>query len=116
MVYQVAPGNVTTQVLCYDQENAESMIISMGSCAVAREMRGKQEDKIYYKEKDYKFIEDFNSLPFQIDFFIPVIKLTCGDAFSALLTGEGRVHTWGYNRFGELGIDSESIILAMNPD
>lgn len=56
------------------------------------------------------------SLPFQVDFYVPVVKVTCGDAFSGLLTAEGNVHTWGYNHYGVLGIDQEQAILQLKPD
>ena len=52
-------------------------------------------------------LEDIASLPFEINFRIPVVKVGCGDTYSALLTAEGQVFTWGSNTFGELGIDDE---------
>lgn len=48
------------------------------------------EDKLYMGE-------DISSLPFEINFSIPVIKVCCGDTYSALLTSEGQVFTWGSN-------------------
>ena len=51
------------------------------------------------------------SIPFQVDFPIPVAKVTCGDGFSAILSVEGLVYTWGYNNYGALGIDKENIML-----
>jgi len=40
------------------------------------------EDKLF-------MAEDISSLPFEINFTIPVIKVSCGDTFSAMLTAEG---------------------------
>lgn len=60
-----------------------------------------------FDEDQLDQVEELVSLPFQVDFYIPVVKVTCGDAFSGLLTAEGQVHTWGYNHYGALGIDQE---------
>ena len=59
---------------------------------------------------------DIPSLPYQIDFAMPVIKVGCGETFSGLLTSNGQVFTWGYNKYGALGIDSDKIILQLGPD
>jgi alpha-tubulin suppressor-like RCC1 family protein len=55
-------------------------------------------------------------LPFRVNFYIPVVKVTCGDSFSGLLTAEGQVHTWGSNESGALGIDQELAIVQLRPD
>ena len=44
------------------------------------------------------------SIPYMIDFDIPVAKVACGDMFSGLLTCAGTVFTWGYNNYGQLGL------------
>ena len=49
-------------------------------------------------------LEDIPSVPFQVYFQIPVLKVACGDLFMALLTVEGEVYSWGYNLFGQLGL------------
>ena len=56
-------------------------------------------------------LQDMASVPFQVDFPIPVAKVTCGDGFSAILSVEGLVYTWGYNNYGALGIDKENVML-----
>ena len=48
-------------------------------------------------EDDLHMMEDIKSMPFGVDFFIPVVKVTCGDVFAGLLTAEGQVFTWGHN-------------------
>ena len=63
------------------------------------------------KQDDIDKLEDIASMPFQVDFKIPVYKTICGDVFSALLTNQGQVFTWGYNKCGVLGIDNPSILL-----
>jgi alpha-tubulin suppressor-like RCC1 family protein len=45
-----------------------------------------------------------------------VLKVTSGDAFSAILTAEGQVFTWGNNVFGQLGIDEELVLLQLRPN
>ena len=57
----------------------------------------KNEDLNLIKESDLYKLEDINSLPFGIDFSIPVSKVECGDSVFALLTCEGEVFTWGNN-------------------
>lgn len=45
-----------------------------------------------------------------------MVKVTCGDGFSALLSAEGNVYSWGYNNYGALGIDKENVMIQMKPD
>lgn len=47
-----------------------------------------------------KTLEDVPSIPFMISFNIPVVKVVTGDCWGGLLSAEGDVYTWGYNRFG----------------
>ena len=74
--------------------------------AVKEEHIDKADDKNYFTNQESHLLESLNSLPFQIEFPLPVVKITCGDGFSSLLTSSGNVHTWGSNRFNQLGIDS----------
>jgi alpha-tubulin suppressor-like RCC1 family protein len=69
-----------------------------------------------FTEKDLFKLETLNSLPFAVDFFIPVAKVVCGDGFSALLTAEAQVFTWGTNQFGQLGIDNEHVLVQLRPN
>jgi len=41
-----------------------------------------------------------NSTPFQVEFDIPICKVICGDGVAAVLTTEGKVYTWGINKYG----------------
>jgi hypothetical protein len=34
-------------------------------------------------------VQDIFTLPYEIDFQIPIIKVACGDSFSSLLSAEG---------------------------
>lgn len=54
-------------------------------------------------------LEDICSLPFQVQIDIPVHKVVCGHEFSALLTAEGQVFTWGLNTTGQLGLAEEKV-------
>lgn len=96
MVHQVAAGNINTSVLCVDQESKETLIIQMGMCAILNEEH-ENDDLNLCLQDDLPKLEDIPSLPFSIDFMIPVVKLTCGDCFAGILTAEGQVFTWGYN-------------------
>jgi hypothetical protein len=52
----------------------------MGCCGVLSEEGEKKgfSEKIEFLESELSFIENINSLPFQIDFPIPVVKVACG--------------------------------------
>lgn len=56
-------------------------------------------------------LQDMASISFQIDFMIPIVKVTCGDGFSSIFSAERQVFTWGYNNYGALGIDKENVII-----
>ena len=55
-------------------------------------------------EADAGALIEVPSIPYMIDFNIPVAKIACGDMFAGLLTCEGQVFTWGYNNYGQLGL------------
>jgi alpha-tubulin suppressor-like RCC1 family protein len=63
------------------------------------------------KEDAYEKTDDISSMPFQIEFKIPIVKTICGDSFAAILSCEGKVFSWGYNNCGVLGIDNKNIVL-----
>jgi alpha-tubulin suppressor-like RCC1 family protein len=83
----------------------------MGRQAVAQDDGEDMDQNQFSKEDHMSKLMDIPSLPFQIDFSKPVIKVECGDTYSGLLTANGQVFTWGYNKFGALGIDSSQILL-----
>ena len=86
----------------------------MGMCAIVNE--GQDKDLNLIKEQDLDKLQDIASLPFQVDFQIPIVKITTGDSFAGMLSAEGQVFTWGYNNCGALGIDDELVILQLKPD
>ena len=59
----------------------------MGMCWVLKE--DVEEEMNIFDEDMLDSVEELVSLPFRVEFYIPVIKVTCGDAFSGLLTAEG---------------------------
>ena len=59
--------------------------------------------------------EDVASIPYALDFDIPVSKVMCGDLFAGILTAEGQVFTWGYNTFGQLGIKNDKTMFVREP-
>ena len=50
--------------------------------------------------KELVKFEDVASIPYALDFDIPVVKVICGDLFTGMLTAEGTVWTQGYNTYG----------------
>ena len=62
----------------------------MGMLSVAKEEYEEKAEQINLITKmDLYMMEDISSIPFQIDFEIPVSKVTCGDSFTVLLSAEG---------------------------
>ena len=59
--------------------------------------------------------EDVASIPYALDFDIPVVKVICGDLFTGMLTAEGTVWTQGYNTYGQLGIKNKDAIFVQRP-
>ena len=55
------------------------------------------------------------SIPYMIDFNIPVAKVACGNMFAGLLTCEGTVFTWGYNNYGQLGLRQQATKVVQRP-
>ena len=51
-------------------------------------------------------IDNIQSVPFQIYLGdIVVVKVISGDGFQTVLSAMGQVYSWGYNSFGQLGIN-----------
>ena len=81
----------------------------MGSIKLIKEgLEDKYPNGVVNKQ-DMKDLEDISSLPFQVDIGIPVHKVVCGHDFSALLTVEGQVFTWGLNTSGQLGLGEDKV-------
>ena len=59
---------------------------------------------------------DVPSIPYRVDFDIPVHKVVCGNYFAGLLTSEGQIFTWGCNNYGQLGIQDDQIYLVQRPN
>jgi len=95
MVMQVSCGPTSSLVLCDDGK--ETFLVGMGQSKILTEKYADDETINQITEDELFKVQDINSLPFSIDFFIPIVKVTCGDQFSALLTAEGEVFTWGTN-------------------
>lgn len=84
MCLQAAPGNVNSTFLGVDDSDL-SFIISCGTTLVPIEETDKNEIDQY----DLDRMQSFSSLPFAVDFNLPVVKVMCGDQFSGLLTADG---------------------------
>ena len=64
-------------------------------------------------QEDVEKLQDIASLPYQVEFNIPVLKVSCGDLFSALLTVEGEIYTWGYNVYSQLGLNEKNLVACL---
>lgn len=60
----------------------------MGSIKILKEQHEDSNINLLYEDKLF-MAEDISSLPFEVNFSIPVIKVGCGDTYSAMLTAEG---------------------------
>jgi len=72
-----------------------------------------KKNEVTVEESDH--FEEVSSLPYKIDFNLPVVKVMCGDLFGGLLSADGQVFTWGSNMYGKLGIKNEQVCLVQNP-
>lgn len=118
IVHQVSCGNISTGVLCVTPETHETMLVMVGTTTVVREQFEGQgiDEKNYMTHSDIDMLQDIPSMPFQIEFKLPVAKVACGDTNYALLSCSGQVFTWGNNRYSQLGIDNSEIVMQMRPD
>jgi alpha-tubulin suppressor-like RCC1 family protein len=90
----------------------------VGTTTVVREQFEGQgiDEKNYMTHSDIDMLQDIPSMPFQIEFRLPIAKVACGDTNYALLSCSGQVFTWGNNRYSQLGIDNSEIVMQMRPD
>ena len=56
--------------------------------------------QVFNKKEAEDHLETIPSIPYGLDFNIPVAKVVCGDLFAGALTAQGEVYTWGWNVFG----------------
>eukprot|EP01084_Bolivina_argentea_P081629 147796_1 len=47
--------------------------------------------------------EKLSKIPKRIDFPFPVVQISCGGFYSAVISGDGELYTWGDSRFGQTG-------------
>ena len=113
IVYDVAPGNVNTIFHCVNKETKDTFVVMCGITTMAQE--GEELPQNELSAQDAQKMEDVASIPYMIDFDIPVVKVACGDLFAAMLTAEGSVFTWGYNNYGQLGVKQEKTLLVQRP-
>ena len=114
IIYDVAAGNVNTLFHCVDKDTKDTFVVMCGVTACPRD--GEEIPNNELTEEDARMMEDVPSIPFKIDFNIPVVKVCAGDLFAGMLTAEGSVHTWGYNNYGQLGLKQERTIFVQWPN
>jgi len=95
MCVQAASGNINSCFLCVD-EKEQTFVISSGVTLITKE--GEEEiESNFILSADCDKVDQVPSLPYNLDFNIPVVKVMCGSMFSGLLTADGQVYTWGEN-------------------
>ncbi|CDW84777.1 regulator of chromosome condensation family protein [Stylonychia lemnae] len=113
-VRQISCGNVSTLFLYAEQDSTQIMIIQSGMTIIQTE-KHINESKINYTEEELDQVQYIPSIPFEIFFNIPVVKVCCGDLFQLLLTAEGQVFSWGQNLYGQLGLKDNTISATLQP-
>ncbi|CDW81553.1 regulator of chromosome condensation [Stylonychia lemnae] len=111
-ILNYSAGNNTSLFLYQSSISQMPEIIQSGASVIAID---ESDTRQTFTEKQINEIEIVPSVPFKIDFMQPVVKVSCGSMFSALLTSTGEVYTWGNNQFGQLGINNSSIMIALSP-
>lgn len=101
IIYDVAPGNVSTLFHCVNPETKDTYVVMCGMTIMTKE--GEEIKSNELTEAEAEALIEVPSIPYMIDFNIPVAKIACGAMFAGLLTCEGAVFTWGYNNYGQLG-------------
>ena len=114
IVYDVAPGNVNTMFHCVNNETKNTFVVMCGITTMAKD--GEEIESNEITAQSANKLEDVASIPFMIDFDIPVVKVACGDLFAGMLTAEGQVFTWGYNNHGQLGVKQERTLYVQRPN
>ena len=99
LLYDVVPGNVNTMFHCINAEDHSSFLVTCGMTNMLCEGNDPIHRNEVLKHELMKF-EDVASIPYSVDFDIPVVKVVCGDLFIGILTAEGSVWTQGYNTYG----------------
>lgn len=114
----MAAGNVNTIFHCVNNETKDTFVVMCGMTIAVKD--GQEIDKNIFSEfiqnelvhEDVQMLEEVPSIPYMIDFNIPVVKIACGDMFAGILTAEGFVYTWGHNSYGQLGLKNEKTLLV----
>lgn len=106
----MAAGNVNTMFHCVNNETKDTFVVMCGMTIAVKD--GQEIDKNELVHEDVQMLEEVPSIPYMIDFNIPVVKIACGDMFAGILTAEGFVYTWGHNSYGQLGLKNEKTLLV----
>ena len=114
LLYNVIPGNVNSMFHCVNANEHTCFLVTCGMTNMVSE--GCEEiERNEITKKDLMNFEDVASIPYSVDFDIPVVKVICGDLFSGILTAEGSVFTWGYNTYGQLGVKNKDAMFVQRP-
>jgi hypothetical protein len=89
LTYQVAPGNVSTLFLCANIENKETFLVTCGVCFAPNEGCDDKDLNELTADEVQTMMQEVPSIPFMVNFDMPVVQVMCGDLFQGLLTAHG---------------------------
>ena len=108
----MAPGNVSTLFLCANKDNKDVFLVTCGVCFAANEGYEDSEINELTEDEVQTMIQEVPSIPFMVEFDIPVVQVMCGDLFQGVLTAHGQLYTWGSNMYGQLGHKNQNVALV----
>jgi len=107
----VADGEEIQQVACGSQHTvvltSEGRLYSTGKGEFGRLGRGDTRDELEFEEVEY-FSQSNDSVLNPGDQAV-IVKVGCGDNFSAVLSQHGELWVWGRNDYGQLGLGEEAM-------
>eukprot|EP00347_Sterkiella_histriomuscorum_P020502 403337553 len=109
---QVAPGNTQSLMLYKSKSSVNPQIISTGSTVITT---NENDQRQVFTVEQINALEFLESVPFVIDFKIPIVKVSCGKLLCGLVTATGDVYTWGQNPQGQLGLGDRNLAFAISP-
>lgn len=99
--------------LVVDLDKKYQTIVMSGLTTITKDEKSRQ--TVFTPRESETLLDTISSIPYGLDFNIPVAKIICGDTFAGLLTATGEVYTWGWNLHGQLGLKDTSIGVTLNP-
>jgi hypothetical protein len=81
---------VSTLFLCANRDTKDTFLVTCGVCFAPNEGIDDQVLKNELTEDEVEVnMQEVPSIPFMVEFDIPVVQVMCGDLFQGLLTADG---------------------------